>query len=284
MSKYTHQPLTKLLFISALVFSSVFICHSDRLSGFFSSYGNSIIALFLKLLLSVVLSAGATILLMYKTNDYSFITKSLCTITGLTSILIIADTYVFHLYGSSFMYETIHTMYFLSAVFACFVTVTLYTAVHPNSRYRTFYKWLWISVTPILLFIFIRVFIRNPDSYQYYSVNLEPFYRINQMLDYVTHNFSVGMGQTYILIGNVLFFIPIGFLIPFYLHRLPGWAQLVSGLVLPILIELYQWIFRCGDVDVDDVILNYLGFFIGLLLCKLIEKKVLNHKQKTSHR
>lgn len=267
----------KIIFTAALLFSSVFVCHSDRLGGFFSACGNSIPVMFLKLLLPIALCSVSAFLLMQKTNDYFFATKTLSAVTVLTSVLIVADTYIFHFYGSNFMYETIHTMYFLSGVFACFVTITLHTAVRPHKAYQTFYKWLWISVTPILLFLFVRVFIRNPSTG--YSVNLEPFYRIHEMLTFIAQNFRAGMVQTYVLLGNVLFFIPIGFLIPFYLRRLPGWAQCLTGLVLPILIELYQWFFRCGDVDVDDIILNYAGFLFGFMLCKLIEKKVLRQNR-----
>ena len=51
---------------------------------------------------------------------------------------------------------------------------------------------------PIFVFIFIKVFIRNPINFDYFSVNTKPFFRINEMLDYVFNNFNVGMGQTYI--------------------------------------------------------------------------------------
>lgn len=271
---------SKVCFVAVLIFSSVFVCYSDRQSAFLFTCDYSIITLLLKLLLCIVLCALASFWLMYKTNDYAFAAKALCSVTVLTSVLIVADMYVFRFYGSNFMYQLIHVMYFMAAVFSSFIAVTLHTAKHPQRAYKTFYKWLWISVTPILLFLFIRVFIRNPNTS--YSVNLEPFYRIQETLSFIAHNFHGGMEQTYIFLGNILFFVPIGFLIPFYLKRLPGWAQCLIGFLLPVLIEVYQWVFRCGDVDVDDVILNYTGFLLGFAICKLIEIKVLKKLPQNS--
>lgn len=280
MKKAKKDLFYKVFFTFSTVFSFIFICHSDKLGGFFSSYNNDIVIMFLKLLIPIVLCSLSTILLLLNEKDCSFISKTLPFCIILTTIIIITDTYTFKLYGSNFMYETIHSMYFLAGVFSCMMTVVAVYLKKEIRGYDEFYKTLCISVTPIFIFIFIKVFIRNPINFDYFSVNTKPFFRINEMLDYVFNNFNVGMGQTYILLGNILFFIPLGFLIPFYLKNKKSVYQFLTGLAIPLMIEIYQFIFKCGDVDIDDIILNYLGFIAGFSLCKMIEKAVLKRKAR----
>lgn len=85
--------------------------------------------------------------------------------------------------------------------------------------------------------------------------------------------FSVndGMATIYALeniIGNILLFIPLGFLLPVIFHRMRSFQKvLLSGVTLSVLIEASQWLSRiCGIyrfVDIDDVLLNTTGTAIG---------------------
>lgn len=270
----------KIFFTISTVFSFIFVCHSDKLTGFFSSYNNNIIIMFLKLIIPIALCSFSTAFLVLKTRNCDYITKTLPYSILFTTAIIIADTYTFKLYGSTFMYETIHCMYFLAGVFSCMLTVIIIVLKTQINGFDKFYRALWISVTPILVFIFVKVFIRNPINFDYFSINTKPFFRINQMLDYVSHNFKFGMGQTYILLGNILFFIPLGFLIPFYFKKSKTFFQFIIGLAIPVMIETYQFIFKCGDVDIDDIILNYFGFTAGFLLCKIIERAIEKRKAR----
>lgn len=64
--------------------------------------------------------------------------------------------------------------------------------------------------------------------------------------------------------GNVLMFLPMGFLLPL-VWRLPGIAVVTLGCFSSCLIEASQ-LFSFRATDVDDVILNTLGTLIGLLV------------------
>lgn len=76
-----------------------------------------------------------------------------------------------------------------------------------------------------------------------------------------------------IVIGNIVMFIPFGFL---------GWSfpelrklktlifTFVSAIVI---VEALQYFTRMGIFEVDDIILNTLGVYLGWLLCRFIEKR-----------
>jgi glycopeptide antibiotics resistance protein len=47
---------------------------------------------------------------------------------------------------------------------------------------------------------------------------------------------------------------------------------MIIGFITPFLAEGYQFIFKCGQVDVDDIVLNFGGFMIAYLVYILIYK------------
>jgi len=65
------------------------------------------------------------------------------------------------------------------------------------------------------------------------------------------------------IIGNIILLVPIGFLIPYLLKEM-NWKKAILFAVLSgLVIEGLQTILHVGIFDIDDVILNGLGFMIG---------------------
>ena len=65
------------------------------------------------------------------------------------------------------------------------------------------------------------------------------------------------------IIGNIILLIPIGFLLPFLVEKM-NWRKAVLFAVLSgLVIEGLQTNLHVGIFDIDDVILNGLGFMIG---------------------
>ena len=85
------------------------------------------------------------------------------------------------------------------------------------------------------------------------------------------------------LIGNILVFIPFGFLLPKAYPSCGKWWRVfycASGFV--ICIELFQLFSAFGAFDVDDIFLNVLGAMIGYpfyVLCRKIRKSILARKK-----
>lgn len=63
--------------------------------------------------------------------------------------------------------------------------------------------------------------------------------------------------------GNIVLFIPFGFLVPFVFRTITWRTTLVLAIAIPLFIEMTQTVFRIGIFDIDDVILNGLGVIIG---------------------
>ncbi|WP_059103630.1 VanZ family protein [Shouchella shacheensis] len=67
-----------------------------------------------------------------------------------------------------------------------------------------------------------------------------------------------------ILIGNIVLFLPLGFFLPLFFQNLRRlWKITVLGALLSFLIEIYQFTFTLRVSDIDDLILNTLGAFLG---------------------
>lgn len=105
----------------------------------------------------------------------------------------------------------------------------------------------------------------RPEQRMY---NVIPFKTISSyIVNYSHYNFGTWFIN---LFGNVGAFVPFGFLIPFLFRKVNKWAQitlLFLGLLLTV--ETLQFIFRVGSFDVDDILLNVLGGWIGFAIFKI---------------
>jgi len=86
-----------------------------------------------------------------------------------------------------------------------------------------------------------------------------------------THDFYDGWKTN--VIGNILLFVPVGIVWPICFKKLDNiWKVTLAGFIYTLLIELTQLPFydRCSDVD--DMILNTTGVFLGALIYFAIKK------------
>jgi glycopeptide antibiotics resistance protein len=72
------------------------------------------------------------------------------------------------------------------------------------------------------------------------------------------------------LAGNVIMFVPLGFLVPCIWQKMGKFGWHLLTMVLSIVgIELIQLFTLLGTCDVDDLLLNLVGTTMGFLLWKL---------------
>lgn len=102
-----------------------------------------------------------------------------------------------------------------------------------------------------------------------FHYNLNPFFEI----DRIWRNRDI-LGIRYVvinLIGNVVAFIPFGYLLPQLPKKKLGvFFTVLFSLEFSLVVEIIQLITRKGSFDVDDLILNTLGGFVGFIIYKLI--------------
>lgn len=114
-----------------------------------------------------------------------------------------------------------------------------------------------------------------------YRYNLVPFKEIKRFWEYreVLGTFTVFAN----LFGNILIFIPYGFLISMFTQAGRFSRSFFWSLALCIGVEIFQLITRVGSFDVDDLILNTLGGILGWLLfeiCNTIRRRIYVRKQE----
>ena len=74
------------------------------------------------------------------------------------------------------------------------------------------------------------------------------------------------------VLGNVVMFIPFGFL-GWVFPKLRDLKPLLINFIAAItIVEALQYFTRLGIFEVDDIILNTFGVYLGWLLCRFMEK------------
>ena len=108
------------------------------------------------------------------------------------------------------------------------------------------------------------------------SINLTPLLTIKNYLQVVIHrtNDDVLVHCFINLAGNVLLFIPIGFLLPKIWQKQRNFFRFFFTCFLSIvLVELTQLFALLGSFDVDDIILNLGGMSLGFIFFHITKKK-----------
>lgn len=91
------------------------------------------------------------------------------------------------------------------------------------------------------------------------TANFTLFKTIRMYIDY-----SYMLNSFENLVGNVVVFIPFGFLIPYVLKRGRNFCvMLINAFLFVLGIEVFQLFSAFGAFDVDDILLNCVGAILG---------------------
>lgn len=77
----------------------------------------------------------------------------------------------------------------------------------------------------------------------------------------------------YHIIGNMIWFVPLGIILPCYSDKWKGLRILFCSGALSLMIECIQYVLGTGISDIDDIILNALGGLLGFYLCHLFIRR-----------
>lgn len=142
------------------------------------------------------------------------------------------------------------------------------------------------AVAALTLFpmIYDRAYVTPGNNFEN-CIQIIPFYTIGNMIRYGIPAYAAIQ-----IFGNLIMTIPFGAALPILIgnevkrHRKPFFA--VFAVILPLKIELTQLTLDIvlntyyRTMDVDDIILNTAGVFIGYGLCVLMKKAYRYYNQK----
>ncbi len=133
---------------------------------------------------------------------------------------------------------------------------------------KKFYK---IIIVPYTLFLLYLMFL-GMGRFQYDDnlLTLEPIIS--------TINFIKGAISwkdiVMIVLGNIVMFIPFGFL-GWFFPKLDNLKTLLFSFISIIfIVEALQYFTRMGIFEIDDIILNTFGVYLGFLMKKFVEKRL----------
>lgn len=142
---------------------------------------------------------------------------------------------------------------------------------------------LLIFILYIVSIIYILIF-KNGDSFIFFKyMNQKSFQEklsYAQLIPFSTIKDFIFNSPSYLiaienLLGNILIFSPLGFLLPIiFSKKINNIAKIIIiTFILSLTIEIIQLFTGLGFFDVDDLILNTLGGSLGYCLYKFIIKK-----------
>ncbi|MDC7291157.1 VanZ family protein [Blautia schinkii] len=138
-----------------------------------------------------------------------------------------------------------------------------------------------IYVLLLMYFLFFsEEYGRVAEAERAYRYNLVPFVEIRRFWIYRE---QLGIFALFTnIFGNVLGFIPFGFILPIInRHMRSGFLIVLSGFGLSLTVEVIQLVTKVGCFDVDDLILNTLGALVGYLgfaVCDFLRRKYYGKK------
>lgn len=182
-----------------------------------------------------------------------------------------AITFILFLLFLPFIYQL--TFYLhpiaIATVFLCLWFLTTFITFLVGKITITIPYSIFIGVLVLYsVTLFILLFFR-PTSQYYGTYNLIPFSTIYFFLSGKV-NLLISF---YNLAANIVLFIPYGIYI---MIRKP--TTILSYIYLPIvfisIIEILQYLTQRGNLDIDDLLLNVIGVFLGYLLYPVFRRVI----------
>ena len=150
-------------------------------------------------------------------------------------------------------------------VYACLFTWAEGSTVLP--QFSAFYKkaaiFFYLVYFGILIYWFV-VYCRIPE--QEVTLQMIPFASFAAYIDGIISETVPVQRLLQYLLERILLFLPYGFFIAMVGRKLHSVLRLGLVLMLPLLVELWQYVFKFHSCDADDAIFAFLGGLFGMLL------------------
>ena len=155
----------------------------------------------------------------------------------------------------SYLYELPIVIYIVFALAAISVWLLLSIIIKNEKTWKRINA-IVLILTCVVIFFIVIIF-RNTEKSNYSFI---PFHKFELAKTYTDLYSEMAL--------NVLLFIPIGLTLPFVItdkSNHPVVISIVIALLFAIFLESLQYVLMRGYAEIDDVIFNILGAFLGTL-------------------
>ena len=129
-----------------------------------------------------------------------------------------------------------------------------------------------LYIAGLVYFLFFAEMLDRTGIERSYRYNLIPFREIRRFIVYA--DLLGPMAVISNLFGNIVIFMPFGFLIPILGRKKRNfWFTSLLSFALSLAVECIQLVTRTGCFDVDDIFLNTIGGMLGYLVYALVQRK-----------
>ena len=129
-----------------------------------------------------------------------------------------------------------------------------------------------LYIAGLVYFLFFAEMLDRTGIERSYRYNLIPFREIRRFIVYA--DLLGPMAVISNLFGNIVIFLPFGFLIPILGRKKRNfWFTSLLSFALSLTVECIQLVTRTGCFDVDDIFLNTIGGMLGYLVYALVQRK-----------
>lgn len=229
-----------------------------------------------KILLAVVVPIAVTVIHYLINHDLIYIADRTASVMIIYTFLYIIDSVILRNTKLIDGFLSLRQlMYGLETFFSVLAVITLITLIRQkdrelNNHYAESLKAFFSGSIPVMVIGFAKIYFSSRIYGKVYNPpNLIPFN--GEMSEFAKS------GELELLIrdaGNVLFFTALVIVLLGITKR----CKFFWGICLPVAIsvsmEFYQYFFKCGDPDIDDVILNTVGAILGCVIYKFIIEKI----------
>lgn len=158
---------------------------------------------------------------------------------------------------SSLIMKVFHNLWPMLVVFIVAIALIRFFYLQNHRERFCLHKELSYLISIIYIWLLFEI-LTMTEINSSGGVNLVPFSEI------LRYDFGTTMFN-YNVFGNILIFLPFGYLIGVYVTPKKVWPVIITTLLTSIAVEFVQ--LQIGrSFDIDDVILNVIGGIIGYLL------------------
>ncbi len=272
---------SRTLLLLGLIWVTSFFLESWRMPFFLNSSFKV-----LKIFLSAAVPFVLIILNFVAEKSFDFL-KIAISITSIFFIVhFIVDVNTLHLidcYGDfCIIYHLAYGMIaYTSVLFTAQITrnIVKNSVENVEKSYLSYYKRFMLCLSIVWLFNFVLMFfVYREEGINTHIVNFVPFK--GEIKELLTCEKSALLSNIIRTGGNVFFFTLLAIITKYYIKNAKPYVFILIPIILSSLLELSQYLLKNGDTDIDDIITNTLGFFLGLLLYRIFFKNTFEENKK----